>query len=242
MDPFNTMLLIITGGVLVGVCVHFIPASAVGAMSASTGIATGPSMLSFGAGLTGILSASFALDESLLVMLTSGAAGSALMIALTMLGGNLVNAFGTGVPPASGQTASGQSVLGSSTKDVITGWDQKPFISPGTDGHGMPVQTVISGIIGGIIGGLGGAMVFFGVHSLLTPINEEAAALSGMIAAGIFLINCVLPAYTLVGKTEGIFDQKILRIPKTFLSCLVVSTFLALIIYSISMYALLGAV
>ena len=212
MAPFNTMLLIITGGVLVGVCVHFIPASAVGAMSASTGIATGPSMLSFGAGLTGILSASFALDESLLVMLTSG------------------------------QTASGQSVLGSSTKDVITGWDQKPFISPGTDGHGMPVQTVISGIIGGIIGGLGGAMVFFGVHSLLTPINEEAAALSGMIAAGIFLINCVLPAYTLVGKTEGIFDQKILRIPKTFLSCLVVSTFLALIIYSISMYALLGAV
>jgi len=56
MDPVSLMLFIIAGGVLVGVCVHFIPASAVGAMSASTGIATGPSMLSFGAGLTGILS------------------------------------------------------------------------------------------------------------------------------------------------------------------------------------------
>lgn len=53
MDPVTLMLFIIAGGVLVGICVHFIPASAVGAMSASTGIATGPSMLSFGAGLTG---------------------------------------------------------------------------------------------------------------------------------------------------------------------------------------------
>jgi len=56
-------------------------------------------MLSFGAGLTGILSASFALDSGPVAMLASGAAGSALMIVLTILGGNLVNAFGTGVPP-----------------------------------------------------------------------------------------------------------------------------------------------
>ena len=242
MDPVSLMLFIITGGVLVGVCVHFIPASAVGAMSASTGIATGPSMLSFGAGLTGILSASFALDSGPVAMLASGAAGSALMIVLTILGGNLVNAFGTGVPPVSGQTASGQSVLGSSTKDVITGWEQKPFVTPGTDGHGMPAQTAISGIIGGILGGVGGAMVFLGVHFLIVPISQETAALSGMIAAGIFLINCVLPAYTLVGKTEGMFDRKMLTIPKTFLSCLIVSTFLALIIYSVSTYTSSGAV
>ncbi|MCL7415742.1 MAG: tetrahydromethanopterin S-methyltransferase subunit D [ANME-2 cluster archaeon] len=241
MDPVTAMFLIIAGGVLVGVCVHFIPASAVGAMSASTGIATGPSMLSFGAGLSGILSASFALDSGLAAMLASGAAGSTLMVVLTILGGNLVNAFGTGVPPVSGQTASGQSVLGSSTKDAITGWEQKPFVTPGTDGHGMPVQTAISGVIGGIIGGLGGAMVFFGVQFMFVPVSQEAAGLSGMIAAGIFLINCVLPAYTLVGKTEGMFDRKMLRVPKTFLSCLIVSTFLALIIYSTSTYASMGA-
>jgi len=240
MEPLISMLIIIGGGVLVGVCVHFIPASAVGAMSASTGIATGPSMLSFGAGLAGILSASFALEEGLAVMLASGAGGSALMIILTILGGNLVNAFGTGVPPVSGQTANKLSVLGTSTKDVITGWEQKPYITPGTDGHGMPVQTTVSGIIGGVIGGLGGAMVFYGVYSLFSTFSVEAASLSGMVAAGIFLINCVLPAYTLVGKTEGMFDRKILRTPKTFLSCLIVSTFLALIIYSVSQYS--GAV
>jgi tetrahydromethanopterin S-methyltransferase subunit D len=233
-DPLTAMVFIIAGGVLVGVCVHFIPASAVGAMSASTGIATGPSMLSFGAGLAGILSASFAFDAGPAVMLASGAAASALMVILTILGGNLVNAFATGVPPASGQTASGQSVVGSSTKDVISGWDQKPFITPGTDGHGMPVQTTVSGIIGGILGGLGGAMVLYGVYELLAPKSIDAATLSGMISAGIFLINCVLPAYTLVGKTEGMFDRKIKRIPKTFLSCLIVSTFLALIISTVS--------
>ncbi|MCK4937953.1 MAG: tetrahydromethanopterin S-methyltransferase subunit D [Methanosarcinales archaeon] len=242
MDPVTLMLFIIAGGVFVGVCVHFIPASAVGAMSASTGIATGPSMLSFGAGLSGILSASFALEAGPVAMLASGAASSTLMVVLTILGGNLMNAFGTGVPPVSGQTASGQSVLGSSTKDAITGWEQKPFVTPGTDGHGMPVQTVISGVIGGIIGGLGGAMVFLGVHYLFVPITQETAAISGMIAAGIFLINCVLPAYTLVGKTEGMFDRKMLRIPKTFFSCLIVSTFLAVIIYSVSTYASMGAV
>jgi tetrahydromethanopterin S-methyltransferase subunit D len=233
-DLLIAMVFIIAGGALVGICVHFIPASAVGAMSASTGIATGPSMLSFGAGLAGILSASFAFDAGPAVMLALGAAASALMVILTILGGNLVNAFATGVPPASGQTASAQSVVGSSTKDVISGWDQKPFITPGTDGHGMPVQTTVSGIIGGILGGLGGAMVLHGVYELFVPISIDAATLSGMIAAGIFLINCVLPAYTLVGKTEGMFDRKIKRIPKTFLSCLIVSTFLALIIYTAS--------
>jgi len=85
-------------------------------------------------------------------------------------------------------------------------------------------------------------MVFLGVHFLIVPISQETAALSGMVAAGIFLINCVLPAYTLVGKTEGMFDRKMLTIPKTFLSCLIVSTFLALIIYSVSTYASTGAV
>jgi len=234
MEPLTAMFAIILGGVLVGICVHFIPASATGAMSAATGIATGPSMLSAGAGMAGILSAAYSMDSGLAVVLASGATGSALMLVLTILGGNIANAFGTGVSPASGQTASGNSILGKSTKDAITGWDQKPYISPGTDGHGMPVQTHISGLIGAFIGGIGGALVLFAVYTLLSPILKPEAAftIAGFIGAGVFLINSVLPAYTLVGKTEGMFDQKIRRTPKTLVSCLIVSTVIAILIYS----------
>lgn len=228
MEPLTAVLGIIIGGALVGICVHFIPASAVGAMSASTGIATGPSMLSAGAGMAGILSASYSIEGGPWVVVASGATGSALMVVLTILGGNIVNAFGTGVPPVSGQTGAGDSIMGKSTKDAFTGWDQKPYISPGTDGHGMPVQTLVSGLIGAFIGGAGGALVFFAVHSLLTP---GAFTVSGIIAAGIFLINCVIPAYTLVGKTEGMFDQKIRKTPVTLFSSLIVSTVLAVSIY-----------
>jgi tetrahydromethanopterin S-methyltransferase subunit D len=236
MEPLTAMFAIILGGVLVGICVHFIPASATGAMSAATGIATGPSMLSAGAGMAGILSAAYSMDSGLAVVLASGATGSALMMVLTILGGNIANAFGTGVSPASGQTASGNSILGKSTKDAITGWDQKPYISPGTDGHGMPVQTHISGLIGAFIGGIGGALVLFAVYTLLAPILKPDAAftISGFIGAGVFLINSVLPAYTLVGKTEGMFDQKIRKTPKTLVSCLIVSTVIAILIYSVA--------
>ncbi|MDO9098730.1 MAG: tetrahydromethanopterin S-methyltransferase subunit D [Candidatus Methanoperedens sp.] len=234
MEPLTAMFAIILGGVLVGICVHFIPASATGAMSAATGIATGPSMLSAGAGMAGLLSAAYSMDSGLAVVLASGATGSALMLVLTILGGNIANAFGTGVSPASGQTASGNSILGKSTNDAITGWDQKPYISPGTDGHGMPVQTHISGLIGAFIGGIGGALVLFAVYTLLSPILKPEAAftIAGVIGAGVFLINSVLPAYTLVGKTEGMFDQKIRRTPKTLVSCLIVSTVIAILIYS----------
>lgn len=236
MDPISAALAIIIGGVLVGICVHFIPASAVGAMSASTGIATGPSMLSFGAGLSGLISAAYMMDEGLLAAVMAGAAGSSLMMMLTILGGNIANAFGTGVSPVSGQTATGQSIMGASTKDVLTGFDQKPHMTPGTDGHGMPVQTQVSGIIGAVLGGSGGALVFFAVTSLLSAKVAPAniVTLAGFVTSGIFLINCVLPAYTLVGKTEGIFDQKTKRIHKTFLSCLIVSGFLAAMIYIIA--------
>lgn len=230
METLIALLGIILGGVLVGICVHFIPASAVGAMSASTGIATGPSMLSAGAGMAALLSASYSIHDGFYVVLASGAAGSTLMMVLTIMGSNIVNAFGTGVAPASGQTASCKGII-KKTKDAISGWDQKPYISPGTDGHGVPVQAHVSGIIGAMIGGTGGALVLFAVYSLLSQKYETAYTISGFISAGIFLINCVLPAYTLVGKTEGMFDQKIKKIPSTSVSCLIVSSAIALIIY-----------
>jgi len=234
MDPITAMIGIIIGGVIVGICVHFIPASAVGAMSASTGIATGPSMLSTGCGLAGLYAAGFSITLGLPITVVSGALGSALMIICTMLLANVICAFGTGVAP----------VAGTYDKDPITGWRQKPFMSPGTDGHSMPTATAVSGIIGALLGGAGGSLVFASVYGMLTSpavvaISPKVAAISpataitiaGMIAAGVFLLNCVLPAYVLVGKTEGMTDPKMKKLPKTLISCTVASVFIGIFIY-----------
>ena len=235
MDPLTAALLILIGGILVGICVHFIPASATGAMSAATGIATGPSMLSAGAGMAGLYAAAYSLTDGLLMVVVSGAIGSGLMVALTIMGGNIANAFGTGTAPSSGQAAFGKSLLGKSTKDPLTGWEQKGYVSPMTDGQGMPASTNVSGVIGGLIGGAGGAMVLFAVYSMISPLltdNVVILTLAGMIAAGIFLINCVLPAYVLVGKTEGIFDEKTKLVNRTFLSCTIVTLVVAGVMYA----------
>lgn len=235
MDPLTAALLILIGGILVGICVHFIPASATGAMSAATGIATGPSMLSAGAGMAGLYAAAYSLTDGLLMVVVSGAIGSGLMVALTIMGGNIANAFGTGTAPSSGQSAFGKSLLGKSTKDPLTGWEQKGYVSPMTDGQGMPASTNVSGVIGGLIGGAGGAMVLFAVYSMISPLltdNVVILTLAGMIAAGIFLINCVLPAYVLVGKTEGIFDEKTKLVNRTFLSCTIVTFVVAGVMYA----------
>ncbi len=224
MDPITGMIGIIIGGIIVGICVHFIPASAVGAMSASTGIATGPSMLSTGCGLAGLYAAGYMIGESLPIVVLSGAMGSALMIICTMLLANTICAFGTGVAP----------VAGSYDKDPITGWRQKPFMSPGTDGHSMPTTTALSGIIGALLGGAGGSLVFVSVYEMISPILEPTTAITiaGMVGAGVFLINCVLPAYVLVGKSEGMTDKKMKLMHKTFTSCLIVSVITAVFVYA----------
>ena len=224
MDPITGMIGIIIGGIIVGICVHFIPASAVGAMSASTGIATGPSMLSTGCGLAGLYAAGYMIGESLPIVVLSGAMGSALMIICTMLLANTICAFGTGVAP----------VAGSYDKDPITGWRQKPFMSPGTDGHSMPTTTALSGIIGALLGGAGGSLVFVSVYEMISPILESTTAvtIAGMVGAGVFLINCVIPAYVLVGKSEGMTDKKMKLMHKTFASCLIVSVITAVFVYA----------
>ena len=242
-DPLIATIMIIAGGVLVGVCVHFIPASATGAMAAATGIATGPSMLSAGAGLTGIYAAAYSIDSGLALVIVSGAVGSALMLLITILCGNIMLAFGIGAPPVSGQTASGKSTFGG-TKDIITGFEQEGYASPGTDGHGMPFQTAVSGTIGALMGGAGGAFVFYAVYSMTLPAisTENAVTLAGIVAAGVFLINSVLPAYVLVGKTEGMFDMKIRSMHRTFISCLVTSSIVACVIYAVSWLAVSGVI
>jgi len=235
MDPLTASLLILIGGILVGICVHFIPASATGAMSAATGIATGPSMLSAGAGMAGLYAAAYSLNDGLIMVIVSGALGSGLMMIMTIIGGNVANAFGTGTAPSSGQIAFGKSIIGKSTKDPLTGWEQKGYVSPTTDGQGMPASTTVSGVIGGFIGGAGGAMALFAVYSMISPLvtdNAVVITVAGTIAAGIFLINCVLPAYVLVGKTEGIFDLKIKLVNRTFLSCTIVTFVVAVVMYA----------
>lgn len=225
-DPITAAIGIIIGGVVVGICVHFIPASAVGAMSASTGIATGPSMISAGAGLAGLYAAAYSIEAGLPVAVLSGVMGSGLMIMLTILLANTVNAFGTGVSP----------VAGTYDRDPITGWRQKPYMSPGTDGHCMPTTTAVSGIIGAMLGGGGGSLAFASTYELLkNGVSGEALiTIAGVIGAGIFLINCVLPAYVLVGKTEGMTDPKIKKIPITFISCLIMSTAVAAFLYAVA--------
>jgi tetrahydromethanopterin S-methyltransferase subunit D len=194
-------------------------------------------MLSAGAGMAGIYAAAYSLNDGFSVVVVSGAIASALMMVLTIMGGNIVNAFGTGAAPASGQTAFGKSILGKGTKDALTGWEQKGYESPSTDGQAMPAQTNVSGIIGGLIGGAGGAMVFYAVYAMMSPHLESSLAaitIAGMVGAGVFLINCVLPAYVLFGKTEGIFDQKAKLLNKTFISCAIVTFALAVFMYLVT--------
>jgi tetrahydromethanopterin S-methyltransferase subunit D len=223
-DPITAAIGIVIGGVIVGICVHFIPASAVGAMSASTGIATGPSMISAGAGLAGLYAAAYSIDAGLPIAVLSGVMGSGLMIMMTMLMANIICAFGTGVAP----------VAGTYDKDPITGWRQKPFMSPGTDGHSMPATVAVSGIIGAMLGGGGGSLAFASTYALFSNgISGDAlVTIAGVIGAGIFLINCVLPAYVLVGKTEGMTDPKIKKVPITFISCLIMSVVVAAFLYA----------
>ena len=226
MDPILALFGIIIGGTLVGVCVHFIPCSAVGAMSATTGIATGPTMLASGAGMMGLMAAAYNLDNGLALMLASGAIASMLMIALTSVVANITYAFGVGVAPTSGQ----------SEYDRFTGFEQKQCLTPGTDGHGIPTQSFISGVIGAAMGGIGGVLVFYSVYTLISPsiAQTTAVAMAGIIAVGIYIINGVLPAYTLVGKTEGMTDEKFRTTPKTLYSCLIMSTVSGIFIYAAS--------
>ncbi|MFQ6063796.1 MAG: tetrahydromethanopterin S-methyltransferase subunit D [Methanosarcinales archaeon] len=220
MDPLTLILGIIIGGILVGICVHFIPCSAIGAMAASTGIATGPTMLASGAGMMGLMAAAYNIHNDLSVILLAGAIGSMLMLALTSLVANITYVFGIGVAPASGQ----------SKVDLFTKFPQRDYVSPQTEGHGIPTQSFISGLIGGALGGSGGALVFYSVYNFINIIE-----VAGIIAVGIYIINGVLPAYTLVGKTEGFTDRKIKTTHKTLISCLIMSTLCAILIYAVSL-------
>jgi len=225
---FWALIGIIVGGVLIGFGVHFVPVGgAPAAMGQAPGIATGVAMLAAGAGLAGLFGGAWAAQttDNLLVIVTTGAVGGGLMMAITCMFVTFIYVFGMGIPCASGKVA----------KDPITGDTQPEFKSQGTEGHGLPFVSYVGGVIGGLFGGAGGTLIYL---MLLDLYKEElpgmmnalpgqvlpiAVALAGMFAIGMFLVNAVLAAYNITGTIEGPHDPKFKRFPRAIVASAVAS-------------------
>lgn len=228
-DPIS-IALITLGGVLIGMGVHFIPVGgAPAAMAQATGVGTGTVQLAAGSGLTGLISAGYmynaltgsgGLDTtSFILVLASGAVGAMIMITVTMFIGQLVYVYGVGVPPVSAKVA----------KDPITGDIQDVYVSKGTEGHGIPTVSFVSGSIGGLLGGVGGSMIYVQLMEIANTPSEGIIALAGIFATGVFYVNSVLASYNIGGTIEGFHDPKFKRVPKAIISCLIASLLCAII-------------
>jgi len=216
-----TLALIVYGSLLVNVGVHYVPVGgAPAAMATATGVGTGTTQLAAGSGLTGLIAAAAMSDKPFLVILANGAAGAALMIAITMLVGNLIYVYGVGCPPCSAKV----------DKDPITGWDQEPYVTPGTEGHGIPTVSFVSGILGGLLGGTGGAMTYYALYKIL----GMSAPLAGILAMGFFYANAVLASYNIGGTIEGYHDPKFKKVPKAAACSLAFGIVAALAAYYLS--------
>ncbi|MBW6518005.1 MAG: tetrahydromethanopterin S-methyltransferase subunit D [ANME-2 cluster archaeon] len=230
MDPI-TIILITLGGVLIGVGVHFIPVGgAPAAMAQATGVGTGTVQLAAGAGLTGLISAGFMYNHlaisgeftgsDFMLVMASGAVGAMIMITVTMFIGQVIYVYGVGVPPVSAKVK----------KDPITGDVQDIYVSKGTEGHGVPTVSFVSGTIGALLGGVGGSMIYVQLMEIVgDPTNLGAVALAGIFATGVFYVNSVLASYNIGGTIEGFHDPKFKRVPKAIVSCLIASLLCAII-------------
>lgn len=219
MDPLTLIGAITVGGVLIGGGVHFVPVGgAPAAIATATGVGTGTAMLAAGAGLTGLIVAASMTGQSPLLIMAAGAVGSMLMIGITMLVGNLVYVYGVGTVPASAKV----------TVDPITKLNQEKFVTPGTEGHGIPTVCYVSGIIGGALGGIGGGLIYWALNNALGASGLSygaagAAGLAAILAVGIFFINAVIASYNIGGTIEGFHDPKFKRIGRGVLACLIAS-------------------
>ena len=235
MDPI-TIILITLGGVLIGLGVHFIPVGgAPAAMAQATGVGTGTVQLAAGAGLTGLISAGFMYNyfavtlgsfttSNFILVLASGAVGSMIMITVTMFIGQLVYVYCVGVPPVSAKV----------DKDPITGDIQDIYVSKGTEGHGIPTVSFVSGAIGGLFGGIGGSMVYVQLMQIgNAPADPAVVSLAAIFATGVFYVNSVLASYNIGGTIEGFHDPKFKRVPKAIISCLIASLLCAIIAVAI---------
>jgi len=202
-------------GAIINASVHFVPVGgAPAAMATSTGVGTGTTQLAAGAGFTGLMAAAAMASKvgigglGFLLILLSGAVGSMIMLGVTMLIGQLIYVFGVGVVPAADKCEI----------DPITKDPQKPYVTPGTTGHGIPTVCFISGLIGAALGGLGGALAYIALMNLgFTP------AVAGMLAVGFFFINAVLASYNIGGTIEGFHDPKFKKMPNGVIASLVAS-------------------
>jgi len=216
MDPLTLIGAITVGGILVGGGVHFVPVGgAPAAMATATGVGTGTAMLAAGAGMTGLITAAAMTGQSLALILAAGAVGAMLMLGITMLVGNLVYVFGVGTVPVSAKV----------DRDPITRLEQKDYVTPGTEGHGLPTVCFVSGIIGAALGGIGGGLVYWALQQALLQSYGMigASTIAGIFAVAVFFINAVIASYNIGGTIEGFHDPKFKRIGRGIVACLVAS-------------------
>ena len=219
MDPITLILFIAIGGIMIGAGVHFIPVGgAPAAMATATGVGTGTAMLAAGAGLTGLITAATMTGEPFYIIGIGGAIGAMIMMGITMLIANLIYIFGVGIVPAASKVP----------VDWITKRNQEAYKTPGTEGHGVPVTSFISGLIGGLLGGFGGGLVYYGIN---TAVNEStfvtdpaiSIGLAAILGVGVFFINSVIASYNIGGTIEGMHDPKFKRIGTGALACAIAS-------------------
>ena len=196
MDPITLILFIAIGGIMIGAGVHFIPVGgAPAAMATATGVGTGTAMLAAGAGLTGLITAATMTGEPFYIVGIGGAIGAMIMMGITMLIANLIYIFGVGIVPAASKVP----------VDWITKRNQEAYKTPGTEGHGVPLTSFISGLIGGLLGGFGGGLVYYGIYDKVQASFEPAVAigLAAILGVGVFFINSVIASYNIGGTIEG---------------------------------------
>ena len=219
MDPITLILFIAIGGIMIGAGVHFIAVGgAPAAMSTATGVGTGTAMLAAGAGLTGLITAATMTGEPFYIIGIGGAIGAMIMMGITMLIANLIYIFGVGIVPAASKVP----------VDWITKRNQEAYKTPGTEGHGVPVTSFISGLIGGLLGGFGGGLVYYGIN---TAVNEStfvtdpaiSIGLAAILGVGVFFINSVIASYNIGGTNEGMHDPKFKRIGTGAIACAIAS-------------------
>ena len=219
MDPITLILFIAIGGIMIGAGVHFIPVGgAPAAMATATGVGTGTAMLAAGAGLTGLITAATMTGEPFYIVGIGGAIGAMIMMGITMLIANLIYIFGVGIVPAASTVP----------VDWITKRNQEAYKTPGTEGHGVPVTSFVSGLIGGLLGGFGGGLVYFGIYNAVqdsTFVSDPAVSigLAAILGVGVFFINSVIASYNIGGTIEGMHDPKFKRIGTGALACAIAS-------------------
>ena len=219
LDPISLILFIAIGGIMIGAGVHFIPVGgAPAAMATATGVGTGTAMLAAGAGLTGLITAATMTGEPFYIVGIGGAIGAMIMMGITMLIANLIYIFGVGIVPAASKVP----------VDWITKRNQEAYKTPGTEGHGVPLTSFISGLIGGLLGGFGGGLVYYGIYDAfqtgkLALDPAVSIGLAAILGVGVFFINSVTASYNIGGTIEGFVDPKFKRLPTGILACAIVS-------------------